>query len=46
MHQLRAGTPITYVSKLVGHKRLSTTEKYLKLIEGTVEKENVKLEEL
>lgn len=46
MHQLRAGTPITYVSKLVGHKRLSTTEKYLKLIEGTVERENVKLEEL
>ncbi len=46
IHQLRAGTPITYVSKLVGHKRLSTTEKYLKLIEGTVEKENVKLEEL
>jgi len=46
IHQLRAGTPITYVSKLVGHKRLSTTEKYLKLIEGTVEKDNVKLEEL
>jgi site-specific recombinase XerD len=46
MHQLRAGTPITFVSKLVGHKRLSTTEKYLKLIEGTVEKDNVKLEEL
>lgn len=46
IHQLRAGTPITYVSKLVGHKRLSTTEKYLKLMEGTVEKENIKLEEL
>ena len=46
VHQLRAGTPINYVSRLVGHKRLSTTEKYLKLIEGTVEKDNVKLEEL
>lgn len=46
VHQLRAGTPINYVSRLVGHKRLSTTEKYLKLIEGTVERDNVKLEEL
>lgn len=46
IHQLRAGTPINYVSRLVGHKRLSTTEKYLKLIEGAVEKDNVKLEEL
>lgn len=31
-HQLQAGTPLTLVSKLVGHKRLSTTEKYLKII--------------
>lgn len=46
VHQLKAGTPINYVSRLVGHKRLSTTEKYLKLIEGTVERDNVKLEEL
>jgi integrase/recombinase XerC len=46
VHQLKAGTPITYVSKLVGHKRLSTTEKYLKLMEGTVEKDAVRLEEL
>lgn len=46
IHQLRAGTPITYVSKLVGHKRLSTTEKYLKLVEGSVERDAVKLEEL
>ena len=28
-HQLEAGTPLTMVSHLVGHKRLSTTEKYL-----------------
>lgn len=31
-HQLEAGTPLTLVSKLVGHKRLSTTEKYLNFI--------------
>jgi site-specific recombinase XerD len=31
-HQLEAGTPLTLVSKLVGHKRLSTTEKYLSFI--------------
>lgn len=33
-HQLQAGTPLTLISKLVGHKRLSTTEKYLELIKG------------
>lgn len=45
--QLAAGTPLTYISKLVGHKRLSTTEKYLKLLKATPEKkEEVKLEEL
>lgn len=44
--QLSAGTPLVYVSKLVGHKRLSTTEKYLKFIEEKSEKESVKLEEL
>jgi len=31
-HQLEAGTPITLISKLVGHKRLSTTEKYLEVV--------------
>lgn len=44
-HHLMAGTPITTLSKLVGHKRLSTTEKYLELIKGK-QVENVKLEEL
>ena len=44
--QLAAGTPLTYVSELVGHKRLSTTEKYLKLIDKPAEKSEVKLEEL
>lgn len=44
-HHLASGTPLTVISKLVGHKRLSTTEKYLDLVKeknlGTV-----KLEEL
>jgi integrase/recombinase XerC len=44
-HHLMAGTPITTLSKLVGHKRLSTTEKYLDLIKDK-QGENVKLEEL
>lgn len=44
-HHLMAGTPITILSKLVGHKRLSTTEKYLELVKGK-QGENVKLEEL
>jgi integrase/recombinase XerC len=44
-HHLMAGTPITTLSKLVGHKRLSTTEKYLELIKDK-QSENVKLEEL
>jgi site-specific recombinase XerD len=46
IHQLKSGTPLTYVSKLVGHKRLSTTEKYLKLIEEKSDKDSIKLEEL
>jgi len=44
--QLIAGTPLVYISKLVGHKRLSTTEKYLKVINEKMEKDEVKLEEL
>ncbi|MBU2543966.1 tyrosine-type recombinase/integrase [Patescibacteria group bacterium] len=44
-HHLMAGTPITTLSKLVGHKRLSTTEKYLELVKGQ-QVEKVKLEEL
>lgn len=31
-HQLQSGAPLTLISKLVGHKRLSTTEKYLNVI--------------
>lgn len=44
-HHLMAGTPITVVSKLVGHKRLSTTEKYLEFIKDK-QSDKVKLEEL
>ncbi|MEK7165562.1 MAG: tyrosine-type recombinase/integrase [Patescibacteria group bacterium] len=44
-HHLMSGTPLTIISKLVGHKRLSTTEKYLEFVKGKVEK-SVKLEEL
>lgn len=44
--QLAAGTPLVYVSKLVGHKRLTTTEKYLKFLDSHLEKSEVKLQEL
>ena len=44
-HQLKAGTPLTLVSKLTGHKRLSTTEKYLSLVKRS-SSEKFKLEEL
>lgn len=44
-HQLEAGTPLTMVCKLVGHKRLSTTEKYLAYIKKP-DSAPAKLEEL
>ncbi|OGG13429.1 hypothetical protein A3D77_05030 [Candidatus Gottesmanbacteria bacterium RIFCSPHIGHO2_02_FULL_39_11] len=44
-HHLASGTPLTTISKLVGHKRLSTTEKYLNIVKEKMV-ENVKLEEL
>jgi site-specific recombinase XerD len=44
-HHLSAGTPLVVISKLAGHKRLSTTEKYLKMI-GEKKEGSVKLEEL
>ncbi|MDO8573571.1 MAG: tyrosine-type recombinase/integrase [Candidatus Daviesbacteria bacterium] len=44
--QLQAGVPMTMVSKLAGHKRLSTTEKYLQFIQGQTVEGKVKLEEL
>lgn len=44
--QLQSGVPMTMVSKLAGHKRLSTTEKYLQFIQGQNIEGKVKLEEL
>lgn len=46
IEQLKAGTPLVYVSQLVGHKRITTTEKYLKLIEAPDMNPSVKIEEL
>jgi site-specific recombinase XerD len=45
VQQLMAGAPVDLVQKLVGHKRLSTTEKYLELVKDKVEK-IARLEEL
>jgi len=44
-HQLMAGVPLELIQKIVGHKRLSTTEKYLELIKNQPRPTN-KLEEL
>jgi site-specific recombinase XerD len=44
-HQLMTGASVILVSKLAGHKRLSTTEKYLDLVKEKAE-ERVRLEEL
>lgn len=44
-HHLMAGTSLVMVSKLAGHKRLATTEKYLEFIQNRSEK-GVKLGEL
>jgi len=45
-YQLQSGVPMTMVSKLAGHKRLSTTEKYLQFIQNKNNTSKVKLEEL
>lgn len=46
VEQLKAGTPLVYISQLVGHKRITTTEKYLKLIENNEMQPNIQIEEL
>lgn len=46
VEQLKAGTPLVYVSQLVGHKRITTTEKYLKLIDEPDMNPNVQIEQL
>lgn len=45
-HQLSAGVPMVLVSKLAGHKRLSTTERYLQFVHSQASEAKVKLEEL
>jgi len=45
VQQLQAGVPLTTVSKIIGHKRLSTTEKYLEMIDKPA-KQKPKLEAL
>lgn len=44
-YQLMNGSSISYISKIVGHKRLSSTEKYMNLIKEQAEKKD-KLGEL
>ncbi|MEO8581895.1 MAG: tyrosine-type recombinase/integrase [Patescibacteria group bacterium] len=46
VEQLKAGTPLTYVSRLVGHKRVTTTEKYLEFVNALDIQKEHKLEEL
>ncbi len=45
-HQLAAGVPIAYVSKVVGHKRLSSTESFLDLVKPEQPSSNYRLDEL
>ncbi len=45
-HHLKAGTSVVILSKLAGHKRLSTTEKYLQFAKEKPEGKKIKLEEL
>lgn len=45
-HHLANGVNLVTVSKLVGHKRLSTTEKYLNLIKDKQEEKEKNLKEL
>ncbi|MDD3531730.1 MAG: tyrosine-type recombinase/integrase [Candidatus Shapirobacteria bacterium] len=45
VQQLKAGVPLNIVSQIIGHKRVSSTEKYLELVEER-ETDNIKLKEL
>jgi len=45
-HHLASGASLVLISKVAGHKRLSTTERYLSLIQSPRGEEKVKLEEL
>lgn len=45
-HQLQSGISLVLVSRLAGHKRVSTTERYLAYIPSRVSEDKAKLEEL
>ncbi|KKQ15686.1 hypothetical protein A3E66_05400 [Candidatus Daviesbacteria bacterium RIFCSPHIGHO2_12_FULL_37_16] len=45
-HHLKSGTSLLLISKLAGHKRVSTTERYLQFITGVTNEGKVQLEEL
>ncbi|HUW22324.1 MAG TPA: tyrosine-type recombinase/integrase [Candidatus Bathyarchaeia archaeon] len=44
-HQLAAGNSVVLIQRLVGHKRLSTTERYLDFVKGKSQEE-IKIKEL
>ena len=46
VEQLAAGVPLVNVSKIVGHKRLSTTERYLQFIDPEKMHQDVQIREL
>lgn len=46
VEQLRAGVPLIYISQLVGHKRVTTTEKYLVFIDKDKAPADIKIETL
>jgi site-specific recombinase XerD len=45
-HHLQSGTSLLLISKLAGHKRVSTTERYLQFIQGKNSEGKVTLEDL
>lgn len=45
-HHLSTGTSLTLISKLAGHKRVSTTERYLQFVTGKSSEDKITLEEL
>ncbi len=45
VNQLQAGVPLNTISKIIGHKRVSSTEKYLSLVKNRKEAK-IKLKEL
>lgn len=45
-HQLSSGISLTLVSKMAGHKRVSTTERYLQYVPQRTSEDKAKLEEL